>query len=66
MAPRLSLQYLLSLTSPKTREVHLFLLWERTRLYEARILSDIAANFAVVDVLEVEWAPNQFSRNLRV
>jgi len=45
-------------------EVHLFILWERARASEARILDDIEASFRVLDVVDVTWSPEHFTRSL--
>jgi hypothetical protein len=46
------------------REPCVFVLWERARPSQTRILDDIARRFELCDVLEVTWPPELFSRNL--
>jgi hypothetical protein len=45
-------------------EVHLFVLWSNARDREEQILADVAATFVVLDLVEVEWQPHAFARNL--
>jgi hypothetical protein len=45
-------------------EIHVFVLWERARRVEARILADIRARFDVLGAFEVAWPPSDFVRNL--
>jgi hypothetical protein len=45
--------------------IHLFLLWSAARPEEGRILTDIAASFRVLDLIEVTWTLGEtFARNL--
>lgn len=41
-----------------------FVLWDRARPSQQRILEDIARRFELAAVLEVTWPPELFSRNL--
>jgi peptidoglycan/xylan/chitin deacetylase (PgdA/CDA1 family) len=45
-------------------ELHLFVIWSRGREHERAILADIAAEFGVLDVLEVSWTAARFADNL--
>jgi hypothetical protein len=46
-------------------QIHIFLLWSAARSQEGRILSDIAARFRVLDLIEVTWTLGEtFARNL--
>lgn len=45
--------------------IHLFLLWSAARSEEGRILADIAAQFRVLDLIEVTWTLGEtFASNL--
>ena len=45
-------------------ELHLFIIWSKSRYIEGRILKDIKHNFEVVDLCEVSWSNHNFSNNL--
>ncbi len=46
------------------KEVHLFILWEKGRTAEAKILADIAKRFKILKTYEVRWSKKNFARNL--
>jgi len=48
----------------KNSEVHLFLLWEKARVYERKILNYIESNFNIINVTEITWSEKYFSSNL--
>lgn len=45
-------------------ELHLFILWEKARHQEAKILADIRKKFEVVSITEVQWSKQRFAQNL--
>lgn len=45
-------------------EVHLFLIWEKARLKEKKILEDINIHFKILNVFNIEWSQKYFSLNL--
>jgi peptidoglycan/xylan/chitin deacetylase (PgdA/CDA1 family) len=45
-------------------ELHLFIVWSRARDREREILADLAARFAVLEVVEVSWSSERFADNL--
>ena len=45
-------------------ELHLFIVWSRGREREREILADLAAEFALLEVLEVTWSSARFADNL--
>lgn len=45
-------------------ELQLFIIWEKARSWEKEILEDIAQNFKVLQVMEIEWSKEYFSDNL--
>ncbi len=48
----------------KNKEVHLFLIWEKARSEESRILSDIKSKFSVLGIYRSAWSDRYFSENL--
>lgn len=46
------------------KELYIFILWEKARSREEKILSDLRANFHVIQTLEIGWNQNAFSDNL--
>lgn len=46
------------------KEVHLFILWEKARSEESRILNDIKTRFSVLDIYRSAWSDQYFSENL--
>lgn len=44
-------------------EYHLFILWERARYQQEKILADIRAHFAVIKLYDVTWTPELVSSN---
>ena len=45
-------------------EIHLFLLWEKSRVYERKILNYIESNFNIINVTEITWSEKYFNSNL--
>lgn len=45
-------------------ETHLFLIWEYARNKEFDILSDIATQFSILNVFDIEWSKETFATNL--
>lgn len=45
-------------------ELHLFVLWEHSRVQEAELLEDIRQNFEVLDIYEITWSREKFTDNL--
>ena len=39
-------------------EIHLFILWEKARFAQEKILSDIALHFTILKKYEITWNPN--------
>lgn len=48
----------------KHEELHLFLIWERGRFKEKRILNNIEQNFSLLKVVNVFWDKKDFKKNL--
>ena len=48
----------------KREELHLFLIWERGRYKEKRILNDIEQNFSLLKIVNVFWEKKDFKTNL--
>lgn len=46
------------------KELFIFILWERARGRETEILSDLKANFHVIQTMEIKWSREAFSDNL--
>ena len=46
------------------QEVHLFILWEKARIKEEKIIEDISCNFEILRIFEIEWSKENFSKNL--
>jgi hypothetical protein len=46
------------------QELHLMIIWNRGLAMRQDILADLAANFQIVDVLDVEWPRKDFARNI--
>lgn len=46
------------------QELHLMIIWNRGLAMRQDILDDLAADFQIVDVLDVEWPRKDFSRNI--
>lgn len=44
-------------------EVHLFILWERARYQQERILEDIRAHFRILKLYEITWTQDMVSSN---
>lgn len=44
-------------------EYHLFILWERARYQQEKILADIREHFAVVKLYDITWTPELVSSN---
>lgn len=49
---------------PTVSDVHLFVLWSEARPKEAEIIRDLARRFRLLDLVEVTWSPDAFTRNL--
>ncbi|MCP8617503.1 hypothetical protein [Salirhabdus salicampi] len=45
-------------------ELHLFIIWEKARYNEKKILKDMREKFTILNVYEVEWSKKLFSKNL--
>lgn len=45
-------------------ELHLFILWERARYQQDKILADIREHFSIVKLYEISWTPELVSSNL--
>lgn len=45
-------------------ELHLFILWERARYQQEKILADIREHFSIVKLYEISWTPELVSSNL--
>ncbi len=45
------------------RDLHVFVLWEKSQAYWDEILADLSARFAVVYVARVEWSTDQVENN---
>lgn len=45
-------------------ELHLFILWERARYQQEKILDDIREHFSIVKLYEISWTPEMVSSNL--
>lgn len=45
-------------------ELHLFILWERARYQQEKILADIREHFSIVKMYEITWTPDLVSSNL--
>ena len=48
----------------KYEELHLFLIWEKGRFKENRILNDIEQNFCLLKTVNVFWNAKNFKKNL--
>ena len=48
----------------ENEELHLFLIWEKGRFEEKRILDDIRKNFTLLKVIDIVWNPDSFKVNL--
>lgn len=46
------------------KELFIFILWEKARIREEEILSDLRANFHVIQTLDIKWDKKAFSNNL--
>lgn len=46
------------------KELYIFILWENARSREKEILSDLSANFHVIQTLDIKWDKKAFSNNL--
>ncbi|SEL05936.1 hypothetical protein SAMN05216214_107209 [Atopomonas hussainii] len=46
------------------QELHLMIIWNRASVLRQNILADLAANFQIVEVFDVEWPHKDFSRNI--
>ena len=44
-------------------EYHLFILWEKARVLEQRILDDIRLHFSIISTFEIEWSKEHVSDN---
>lgn len=51
-------------STKKTKEVHLFIIWEHARTIEQKIISDISKKFRILKIYEVHWSKDKFSENL--
>ena len=47
-----------------TPEIHLFIIWEKGRVKEKQILTDMLSRFNVLHIEEICWSDALFSRNL--
>lgn len=47
-----------------TSEIHLFIIWEKGREQEERILSDMFFRFKVLGLYKITWPKESFSKNL--
>ena len=47
-----------------SREIHLFIIWEKARYKEEEIISDISKKFFIKSVFEINWKKENFSQNL--
>jgi serine/threonine-protein kinase RIO1 len=45
-------------------ELHLFIIWSNARHKEEAILNDISLNLDIIEVLEIEWNKESYSKNL--
>ncbi len=48
----------------KKPELHLFIIWEKARHIEDKIIEDIRIKFKIVKVFEITWTKRNFSKNL--
>ena len=48
----------------KKSELHLFILWEKARIHEQKILKDISTKFEILRVFNQTWSEDMFSNNL--
>ncbi|MDM8533937.1 hypothetical protein QUF55_04440 [Clostridiaceae bacterium HSG29] len=46
------------------KELHLFILWEKSRYCQSEIIEDIKNNFKILEIVEVIWDYDKFSENL--
>lgn len=46
------------------QELHLMIIWNRGLAMRQDILDDLAANFQIIEVLDVEWPRKDFARNI--
>lgn len=59
--------YIKRLEKRKTQlngEMHLFIIWNKARNLEKKILDDLKDNFTILQVQEIKWAKKDFSHNL--
>lgn len=49
--------------SPKA-ELHLFIIWQKARHAEQKIIDDISANFSILNIHEILWQEQLFNENL--
>lgn len=48
----------------KSKEIHLFVLWENVSIQKQRIISDIKENFNVKKIVSILWSKEKFAENL--
>ncbi|MDR1026541.1 MAG: hypothetical protein LBL47_03985 [Lactobacillus sp.] len=48
----------------KNKELHLFILWEKSRHKEKEILEDIGSNFEIIRTFNIHWSEELFAENL--
>ena len=46
------------------KELHLFIAWEKARSKEKFIRDEIKKNFEILDIYNVKWSKERFSKNL--
>ena len=47
-----------------SKEVHLFIIWEKAQYKRKEILDDIGTWSEIIDVINVQWSQEEFSRNM--
>lgn len=52
------------MTSKQEPEIHLFIIWEKARHIEAKIIKDIQKKFEIIKIYEIHWSKEHFARNL--
>ena len=44
-------------------EIHIFILWEKARVVQEKILEDIAMNFTIIKLYEISWTRSLVASN---
>ena len=47
-----------------TRELHIFIAWEKARSKEKFIRDEISKEFELCDIYDIQWSKERFSKNL--